>query len=411
MSANHWCRNILGAALVCLAACSAASAQPLRVQYENARKEMVDKVIIGGGIRDERVIEAMLATPRHEFVAAEHRKNAYQDMSLPIGDRQTISSPFIVAYMTQSLDPKPTDKVLEIGTGSGFQAAVLSPLVKEVYSIEIVEPLGKAAERVLKRLGYKNVTTKVGDGYLGWEEHAPFDKIIVTCSPEEVPKPLVDQLKEGGLIVVPVGERFRQTLYLMRKKDGKLEKEALLPTLFVPMTGKAEDNRKIKPDPANPQVDNGSFEEKAFESGAQPGWYYEKQVAWDSPPDAPDGKHVIKFTNSQPGLSAHLLQGFGIDGRQVKQLEVSGWVTTKDLVVDVKREECPFIAVTFYDGNRKEMGHQFLGPFTTDQPWHEVKKTFTVPPNAREAILRIGLFGATGTASFDKIQFRKVEGK
>jgi protein-L-isoaspartate(D-aspartate) O-methyltransferase len=401
--------SLLVLALASLAL-STASAQPLRVQYETARKKMVDEVIIGGGIRDQRVIDAMMATPRHEFVAADHRKKAYMDMSLPIGDQQTISSPFIVAYMTQSLDPKPTDKVLEIGTGSGYQAAILSPLVKEVYSIEIVEALGKSAERVLKtRLGYKNVTTKVGDGYLGWEEHAPFDKIIVTCSPEEVPKPLVDQLKEGGLIVVPVGERFRQTLYLMRKKDGKLEKEALLPTLFVPMTGKAEDNRKVKPNPANPQVDNGSFEEKAFESGAQPGWYYEKQVTWDTPANAPDGKHCVKLTNSQPGLSAHLLQGFGIDGRQVKQLEVSGWVTTKDIVADLKKEECPFIAVTLYDANRKEIGHQLLGPFTTDTPWHEVKKTLTIPENAREGILRIGLFGATGTASFDKLQFRKVD--
>ncbi|MCE9528994.1 MAG: protein-L-isoaspartate(D-aspartate) O-methyltransferase, partial [Planctomycetales bacterium] len=176
---------------------------------------------------------------------------------MPIGDKQTISSPFIVSYMTQSLDPKPTDKVLEIGTGSGYQAAVLSHLVKEVYSIEIVEALGRKAAVVLKKLRYDNVHTKVGDGFLGWKEHAPFDKIIVTCSPEKVPDPLVEQLKEGGLMVVPVGKRYEQTLYLFRKKDGKLESEALLPTLFVPMTGKAEENRKEKPDPLNPSLANG----------------------------------------------------------------------------------------------------------------------------------------------------------
>ena len=389
-----------------------ASAQPLsRVQFERMRKQMVDDVLIGGGIKDERVLDVFREIPRHEFVAAEHKKNAYYDMALPIGDQQTISSPFIVAYMTQSLAVKPTDKVLEIGTGSGFQAAVLSPLVKEVYSIEIVESLAKSAERTLKRLGYKNVITKAGDGYLGWQEHAPFDKIIVTCSPEKVPQPLVEQLREGGLLVVPVGERFRQTLYLMRKKDGKLESEALLPTLFVPMTGKAEDNRQVKPDPANPQVDNGSFEEKAFESGAQPGWYYEKQLTWQEAATSPDGKHHITFENVRPGLSAHLLQGFGIDGRQVKQLEVSGWVTTKNIVADIRNEQAPLIAVTLYDSNRRELGHQLIGPILGNTEWHEVKKTLKIPDNAREGILRIGLFGATGTASFDKIQFRKVDAK
>jgi protein-L-isoaspartate(D-aspartate) O-methyltransferase len=391
---------------------SPADGQTLtRVQYERLRKQMVEEVLVGGGIKDERVLEVFRQIPRHEFVAAEHKKNAYLDMALPIGDQQTISSPFIVAYMTQSLDPQPTDKVLEIGTGSGFQAAVLSPLVKEVYSIEIVESLAKSAERTLKRLGYKNIITKAGDGYLGWPEHAPFDKIIVTCSPEKVPQPLVDQLREGGLIVVPVGERFRQTLYLMRKKDGKLESEALLPTLFVPMTGKAEDSRVVRPDPANPQITNGSFEEPAFESGAQPGWYYEKQVTWTETPTAPDGKYVVTFENAKPGLSAHLLQGFAIDGRQVKQLEVSGWITTKNIVADLRLEQAPLIAVTLYDSNRRELGHQLIGPVLGNTEWHEIKKTLRIPENAREGILRIGLFGATGTASFDKIQLRKVEAK
>ncbi|WP_425613376.1 protein-L-isoaspartate(D-aspartate) O-methyltransferase [Anatilimnocola sp. NA78] len=396
--------------LVCLLNLQPAVGQAqTRVQFEKMRKQMVDEVIVAAGVKDERVVKAMMDTPRHLFVAAEHRKNAYLDMALPIGDQQTISSPFIVAYMTQSLDPKPTDKVLEIGTGSGFQAAVLSPLVKEVYSIEIVEQLGKTAERTLKQLGYKNVFTKVGDGYLGWEEHAPFDKIIVTCSPEKVPQPLVDQLREGGLLVVPVGERYSQTLYLMRKKDGKLESEVLLPTLFVPMTGKAEDARLVKPDPANPTVVNGSFEEKAFDSGAQPGWYYEKQLSWDAPSDAPDGKHVITFNNSRAGLSAHLLQGFGIDGRQVKQLEISGMITTKDIVANVAKDEAPLIAITLYDGNRRPLGNHYVGPVLGDSKWHEIKRTIRIPDNAREGILRIGLFGATGTASFDKIQFRKID--
>ncbi|WP_254508748.1 protein-L-isoaspartate(D-aspartate) O-methyltransferase [Anatilimnocola floriformis] len=402
--------SIFAAAAVLFLSQAVASAQT-RVQFEKMRQQMVDKVLVAGGIKDQRVLDVFRQIPRHEFVAVEHRQKAYFDMAIPIGDQQTISSPFIVAYMTQSLDPKPTDKVLEIGTGSGFQAAVLSPLVKEVYSIEIVEPLAKSAKRTLERLGYKNVITKAGDGYLGWSEHAPFDKVIVTCSPEEVPQPLVDQLREGGLIVVPVGERFRQTLYLMRKKDGKLEREALLPTLFVPMTGKAEDTRQVKPDPANPQVDNGSFEEKAFESGGQPGWYYEKQVTWQEMSNAPDGKHAITMQNTTPGLSAHILQGFGIDGRQVKNLEVSAWITTKDIVPDLKKDEAPLIAVTLYDSQRRELGHQLIGPVVGDTAWHEIKKVIKVPENAREGILRVGMFGATGTTSFDKIQFKKVDPK
>ncbi len=165
----------------------------------------------------------MRDTPRHEFVPRDQQKNAYFDMSLPIGDEQTISGPFVVAYMTEQLDPQPADKVLEIGTGSGYQAAVLSPLVKDVYTIEIVEPLGKRAEPTLKRLKYDNVHVKIGDGYQGWPEHAPFDKIIVTCSPEKVPQPLVDELKEGGRMIVPVGERYRAdavSLHQERRQAG-----------------------------------------------------------------------------------------------------------------------------------------------------------------------------------------------
>ncbi|MFN9954469.1 MAG: protein-L-isoaspartate(D-aspartate) O-methyltransferase, partial [bacterium] len=160
--------------------------------YEQRRQRLVRDVLIPSGIKEQRVIDAMLATERHRFVPESLRERAYFDMALPIGDAQTISSPLIVATMTQALKTEPTDKVLEIGTGSGYQAAVLSPLVKHVYTIEIVESLGLSAQKLLKDLGkYDNVTVKVGDGFLGWPEFAPFDKIIVTCSPEDVPQPLV----------------------------------------------------------------------------------------------------------------------------------------------------------------------------------------------------------------------------
>lgn len=191
------------------------------------------------GIRHEGVLKAMLEVPRHEFVPAKFRSDAYDDRPLPIGHDQTISQPFIVAFMTEALDPKPTHRVLEIGTGSGYQAAVLAQLVKEVFTIEIVETLGRRAEADLKRLGYNNVQVRVGDGYAGWPEQAPFDTIIVTCAPDHVPQPLTDQLKEGGRLIIPVGGQGAQSLVLIRKKDGKLKREQVMEVRFVPMTGRA----------------------------------------------------------------------------------------------------------------------------------------------------------------------------
>lgn len=374
--------------------------------FTAARNRLVEQDIIGAGIKDQRVIEAIRTTQRHEFVPLPHRKNAYFDMALPIGDQQTISSPFIVAFMTQSLEPKPTDKVLEIGTGSGYQAAVLSPLVHEVYSIEIVERLGKQAASVLKRLKYENVFTKVGDGYQGWAEHAPFDKIIVTCSPEKVPQPLVDQLQEGGLMVIPVGERYQQTLYLLRKQNGKLESASLLPTLFVPMTGAAEESRAVKPDPGHPVAQNTGFEDPPDKAGFVPGWYYQRSLVWETSPDAPEGQHYISFSNDNPGQPAHLLQGFAIDGREVGNLEVSASVRLQDVGPGRTKEEAPAIAVTFYDQSRRELGTSWLGPFRGTKEWAPQSKSFRVPPQTREGILRIGLFGGVGKISFDQVQIK-----
>jgi len=219
--------------------------------FAAARKRMVQGQLSGRGITNARVLAVMGKVPRREFVPERFRAQAYDDGPLPIGHGQTISQPYIVAFMTERLDPRPTDRVLEIGTGSGYQAAVLAELVAEVYTIEIVEPLAQRAEADLKRLSYTNVHVRAGDGYRGWPEAAPFDAIIVTCAPEKVPQPLVEQLKDGGRMIIPVGPTWNQELVLLRKQGGRLEKRAVLPVRFVPMTGDAQrrGDKSEKPSP------------------------------------------------------------------------------------------------------------------------------------------------------------------
>ncbi len=370
-----------------------------------AREYMVETAVRQAGVTDERVLSSMLETRRHEFVPRNVFNRAYLDAGVPIGSAQTISSPFIVAYMTQMLDPLPTDRVLEIGTGSGYQAAILSPLVKEVYSIEIVEALGKRAAKALKKLKYKNVFTKIGDGYKGWEEHAPFDKIIVTCSPEDVPQPLVDQLKEGGLLIVPIGQRHQQTLYLMIKKDGKLVTEALRPTLFVPMTGAAEDARKVKPDPTKPEILNFDFEEGLDKKGFVNGWYYQRRLELIEAEDAPSGGHYVQFSNDIPGQHAHVMQGFAIDGRQVTAIDFEAQVSIENIKKGLYNEDIPVAMVSFYDKDRRLLKDTVLDPLATNKDWQKLEiKSVRVPIATKDAIVRIGLFGATGTAKFDSVK-------
>ncbi len=207
---------------------------------EAPRKRMVQRHLVERGIKNPRVLDAFRTVPRHKFLDPTSRRQAYDDESIPIKAGQTITPPYDVAFMTEALDPKPTDKVYEVGTGSGYQAAILSRLVKDVYSVEIHQVLSENATQVLKEVGYNNVHTRWGDGYKGWPEEAPFDAVIVTCAPEFVPQPLVDQLKEGGRMVIPVGNRYGQIVHLMIKKNGKLIDKELRPTLFVPMTGQAQ---------------------------------------------------------------------------------------------------------------------------------------------------------------------------
>ena len=207
--------------------------------YQKKREKMVTEQIEARGVKDKKVLDAMRKVPRHKFVSDEYKSYAYQDRPLPIECGQTISQPYIVGLMSELLKPKKGDKVLEVGTGSGYQAAVLSLIVKKVYTIEIFEKLGTSAKKRLKDLGYNNVEIKIADGYYGWKENAPFDCIIVTCAAGYVPPPLLEQLKEGGRMCIPVGAPFLvQTLMLIEKKEGKIISHSICPVRFVPLLGK-----------------------------------------------------------------------------------------------------------------------------------------------------------------------------
>lgn len=213
----------------------------LNTKYETLRKEMLEEQIIARGIKDKKVIDAMGKVPRHEFVTEDYKDNAYEDRPLPIGMGQTISQPYIVALMTESLELKGDEKVLEIGTGSGYQAAILAEIIDKVYTVEIIPSLHERAKETLLRLGYTNIKMSNHDGYFGWKEYAPFDRIIVTAAPDHIPQPLIDQLKDGGIMVIPVGPPgWNQVLWKVIKKGNDVRTEKICDVAFVPLTREYE---------------------------------------------------------------------------------------------------------------------------------------------------------------------------
>ena len=391
--------------LILLASTTTSLAQTRH--FDELREEMVAAHIEADGITNRAILNAMRKVPRHEFVPSAQKARAYEDQALPIGHQQTISPPYIVAYMTNELDPQPEDRVLEIGTGSGYQASILAQIVKEVYTIEIVSALSKQAEKRIKELGYTNVHCLDGDGYKGWPEHAPFDKIIVTCSPENIPQPLIDQLKDGGRMIIPVGERYQQSFHLLIKEDGKLKDERLSSTLFVPMTGESEEQRRIQPDPNNPQIVNGSFDIDENADEKPDGWHYQRQTEMceESPMD---GKYCLRFENKDSSLISQALQGTAVNGRSIGTLQLNYWVRCNQILPGKEISQQAAVVVHFYDNIRREVGTTVLGKWRGSFGWQNANSIVPVPSNAKEMIIRIGLNGAQGQLDLDDMKLTAI---
>ncbi|MGL4944494.1 MAG: protein-L-isoaspartate(D-aspartate) O-methyltransferase [Thermoguttaceae bacterium] len=400
-------------ALLGLCAIAFAADAPLVEKFPvstEASAMVDDELLPQGGLTSERVIDVMRRIPRHLFVPDGYRGLAYRDMALAIGSSQTISPPYIVATMTQWLDPQPTDRVLEIGTGSGYQAAVLSLLARDVYTIEIVEPLGREATERLERLGFSNVHVRVGDGYAGWPEAAPFDKIIVTCSPDAIPQPLIDQLGEGGKMIIPVGERHQQRFVVLTKRNGSLDEERRDATYFVPMTGEAESRRRDKPDGAHPQLVGGNFDETySFDgtsSGHPLGWHYARgtTVVTDDK-SSPDGNY-LRLVRDATRRIAQVIQGIPVDGTSLTSLRLEWLARTKDVsaIDSASRVRTPTVYVIFYNAERHIVGETQIGYTAGTTPWRRQSGVVTVPKTACDANIFFGLFQATGTLDIDDIR-------
>ncbi len=354
------------------------------------------------------VLAAMRAVPRHEFVPAEFRPYAYLDTTLPIGEQQTISPPFIVGWMTAQLDPRPTDVVLEIGTGSGYQAAILSQLVKDVYTIEIKEPLAKRAQQTLTRLGYTNVHTRLGDGFQGWPEHAPFDKIIVTCSPQDVPAPLAAQLREGGRMLIPIGRRFEQELCTLVKQDGKLLVESREATYFVPMTGSADALRETGQ--GEPVTDLGQRRLRRAARPGQAGGLVLSAASQDHPRRSAQRDRPLHHVSQSRCRCA--LPGPAVDRRRRQPrggaclLMPGPGQKTFEAAPDAAPRGGGQLVISFFDKDRKPVGEHPVMLWTGSFDWRRQSAHVVVPRRAMGATVAIGVLGATGQLACDQIDVR-----
>ena len=366
---------------------------------ERARNRMVDEDVVGAGVKNSLVIQSMRDTPRHEFVLPKLiepgvSRHVAADRRTPNYFAADVRGLYDRAVGSAAEGSRVGDRHRQRLSSGGAQSVGKRGVHDRNHRIA-----GKARKQTLNRLKYTNVFVKIGDGYQGWPEHAPFDKIIVTCSPEEVPQPLIDQLKEGGRMIIPVGERYQQVFHLLKKQNGELVNEALRPALFVPMTGKAEESRQVQPDPLHPKLINGGFEEVVGTDGQPTGWYYVRQMKVVTAPDAPEGQNYVTFSNSEPGRASRAVQGFPIDGRKVHDLELSCMVRGAEITPGSAPDQKPQLAIMFLDENRSPVGHLKIGPWEGTFAWQRVTGRIRVPPHAREGIVNIGLLGATGEVS------------
>jgi protein-L-isoaspartate(D-aspartate) O-methyltransferase len=381
--------------------------QPERDALVSARLRMVEQLQEDEGLHDERVLTAMREVPRHWFVPRRLQPMAYYDIALPIGRGQTLTPPSMVAGVVDRLDLEAPHKVLEVGTGTGYQAAVLSRLAGDVYSIEIEPALAHRARATLKRLGCQNVQVRTGDGYQGWPEHAPFDRIIVACSPETVPVPLIQQLREGGKLIVPLGTGYDQMLFLMTKTNGVLVREAVGPIAFVPMTGRAELDREQPLDALEPALVNGGFEVVQPSTARPASWYHQRQVKLVAA-DAPEGQRYAVFENATPGRTSEASQALAVDGRQVRALALSGLARGSEIQRGTETRSRASVVLAFYDAHREPIGAAALGDWIGTFDWQPFEYSVEVPAASREAVLRVGLSGATGRLAVDGLRLTVV---
>jgi protein-L-isoaspartate(D-aspartate) O-methyltransferase len=254
----------------------------------------------------------------------------------------------------------------------------------------------------LRRQKYANIEYKIGNGYYGWPEHAPFDKIIVTCSPEKVPAPLIQQLAEGGKLLIPLGERYQQVFYLFEKHEGKLNASKLVSTLFVPMTGESEAHRSVQPDPLHPQIVNGGFELDDNRDGRPDGWHYLRQATLIEGA-ASSGRRSLSIESTEPGHLAQGLQGFAVDGRKIAALNIHAAFRPTDLGSGPNRNEHPGLMVLFFDQNRKTIGSGSIRPPLGGDGWQATTRLLPIPVATREAIIAITLAGGTGKLELDDV--------
>ncbi|MCE9528021.1 MAG: protein-L-isoaspartate O-methyltransferase [Planctomycetales bacterium] len=400
----------------CLAivAFALASQQPAAAQSGlrellEARRLMVQEEIANQGIENERLLEAMRDVPREQFVPLSRRNLAYLNVAIAYDDGQVILPPLVTAHLIEQLNPHKNDKVLVIGPGSGYSTALLSRMVREVFAVEIDPVIAKTAEETLARLKYTNVKVRVGDGFEGWKEHAPYQRIIVECSPDSVPKALVEQLAEGGILLVPIGDEFDQTMHLCKKENGKLTTLSLWPTLLLPMKGKAEELRSQSEMPRDPSILNGGFEELVPKTKDVPAhWAYVRQGRAIAGEFCPEGKNSLAFVNLTPGAAAMALQAFPVDGKKVSELSFACNVWGKDIRPGQNRQQLPRVEVRFFDEKRRLVGGDWMGGWNLTFDWLGKEHVFSVPRTAKFAVLRIGLCGATGEIRFDdlKLEYR-----